>query len=316
LNLSERTGYRKPTAHCANFPYMQQTKIRTPTGAVATLWIRNDLFGAEGLIACVGEIEAAEPYDARELLRCAAERATASGCSRIVGPLDGDTWHRYRVNVGPHDEPPFFLEPRNPDWWEEVFRSSGFQEEAAYFTALHEDLAKRDSRIDRARARLEAGGVTIRTFRPDAAEEDLRLLHRVSLEAFAHNHLYSPIGEEAFRGMFEPLLGVLDFRFVLIAERGGESVGFVFAFPEFEEGKRRGKIETLVVKTVAVRDGRPQAGLGAVLVGMVEDVARAAGFRRSIHALMHENNVSRNLSAKTTHPIRRYVLFSKTLLAG
>lgn len=41
--------------------------------------------------------------------------------------------------------------------------------------------------------------------------------------------------------------------------------------------------------------------------------ARALGFTRAIHALMHETNKSRNLSAHYAKTIRRYTLFSKKL---
>jgi len=37
------------------------------------------------------------------------------------------------------------------------------------------------------------------------------------------------------------------------------------------------------------------------------------GFTRAIHALMHETNKSRNLSARYARTIRRYTLFSKRL---
>jgi hypothetical protein len=37
------------------------------------------------------------------------------------------------------------------------------------------------------------------------------------------------------------------------------------------------------------------------------------GFRRAIHALMHETNVSRRLSDRYARTMRRYALFSRPL---
>jgi hypothetical protein len=41
--------------------------------------------------------------------------------------------------------------------------------------------------------------------------------------------------------------------------------------------------------------------------------ARALGFRRAIHALIHESNVSGRISARTAQTMRRYALFAKPL---
>ena len=40
---------------------------------------------------------------------------------------------------------------------------------------------------------------------------------------------------------------------------------------------------------------------------------RQLGYMRAIHALMHEQNASRNLSRQYAHPMRGYALFGKAL---
>ena len=100
---------------------------------------------------------------------------------------------------------------------------------------------------------------------------------------------------------------------VLLAEQGGRPVGNVFAIPDLAQAQRGQPVTTVIVKTLAVLPGRAQAGLGAVLLDGVHVAARRLGFTRSIHALMHETNQSRNLSAHYAQTIRRYTLFSRTL---
>ena len=92
-----------------------------------------------------------------------------------------------------------------------------------------------------------------------------------------------------------------------------EPVGFVFALPDLMQKRRGETLDTVIVKTVAVLPGRRQAGLGSVLVALAHDGARRLGYRRSIHALMHESNQSLNLSAHYARPFRRYTLFAKEL---
>jgi hypothetical protein len=55
------------------------------------------------------------------------------------------------------------------------------------------------------------------------------------------------------------------------------------------------------------------AGLGALLLSQVQEIARRAGFKRCVHALMYEGNVSRNTSLRYATVMRRYALFSREL---
>ena len=46
---------------------------------------------------------------------------------------------------------------------------------------------------------------------------------------------------------------------------------------------------------------------------MCQRAAHQLGYTRAIHALMHEQNASRNLSRRFAQPMRRYALFGKAL---
>jgi hypothetical protein len=48
-------------------------------------------------------------------------------------------------------------------------------------------------------------------------------------------------------------------------------------------------------------------------VAEVQQRAAALGYTRAVHALMHEQNVSRNISRRYAETIRRYALFAKRL---
>jgi len=48
--------------------------------------------------------------------RCSRGRRSlrAAGCALAAGPVDGDTWHRYRLVTWSDGTPPFSLEPFSP----------------------------------------------------------------------------------------------------------------------------------------------------------------------------------------------------------
>ena len=74
-----------------------------------------------------------------------------------------------------------------------------------------------------------------------------------------------------------------------------------------------GRIDTAIVKTLAVLPERRFAGLGSHLAAASRRTARAMGCRRLIHALMHESNSSRRIRAAYATPLRGYTLFAKPL---
>lgn len=100
---------------------------------------------------------------------------------------------------------------------------------------------------------------------------------------------------------------------ILLAEREGKAVGFLFAAPDLLQAQRGAPIDTLILKTVAVLPGRAYAGLGILLAERCHAKARDLGYRRVVHALMHDANRSRNVSAHYATPIRGYTLFSRQL---
>ncbi|HZP84776.1 MAG TPA: hypothetical protein VFB21_24285 [Chthonomonadaceae bacterium] len=149
----------------------------------------------------------------------------------------------------------------------------------------------------------------------DAArmEEELRRIYALSLVSFRHNFLYTPIAEAEFLTQYRQILPFLRPELALLAERGGERVGFLFALPDLLQTRRGQPCDTVILKTVAVLPGRDTAGLGNLLGARCHAVAHALSYRRAIHALMHDSNNSRNVSGHYAQPMRRYTLFAKPL---
>jgi GNAT superfamily N-acetyltransferase len=227
--------------------------------------------------------------------------------------MDGNTWRRYRFVTARGNEPSFFLEPDHPDSWPADWTAAGFQPLATYFSALNTDLARTDADVTRAGERLRARGIRVRALDPSRFAEELRRIFAVSVRSFPGNFLYTPIAEEEFLNQYCPIRQHVVPELVLIAEEGGEAVGYIFALPDLLAAAH-GPVKTVIIKTVAVLPERRCAGLGVFLVQEVQHIARKLGYARAIHALMHESNNSRNLSARYAKPFRRYTLYSRTPL--
>jgi L-amino acid N-acyltransferase YncA len=264
-------------------------------------------------IGTVGGFQATSGAAAAAVLGRAADRLRAATCTLAIGPMDGNTWRRYRFVTDAGTEPSFLLEPTNPPEWPAWWRAAGFAPLAEYYSTATADLATRDARLGGVATRMAAAGVTIRPMDVTHFEEELGRIYDVSVVSFQENYLYTPLPREEFVGQYRAVQSKVRPELVLLAEQAGRTVGYVFAIPDLAQAQRGEPVTTVIVKTLAVVPGRTNAGLGALLLDTVHQAAQRLGFKRAIHALMHETNKSRNLSAHYAQMIRRYTLFARRL---
>jgi predicted N-acetyltransferase YhbS len=259
----------------------------------------------------IGHFAARDGEAACLLLSHACRRLAESGCSVAVGPMDGTTWRRYRFVTTRGSEPPFFLEPDNPQEYPTWFEAAGFAPLARYYSNLDPDLGWGVPAA--LRGRLERNGITIRPLDPDDFDGELGRIHVISVASFRDNFLYSPISRDEFIALYTRIRPVVQPELVLFAECAGEPVGFIFAVGDQLNRRPDGSVETVIIKSLAVLPAWNGKGIGALLMAEVTAAARALGYRRGIHALMHEDNRSRSLSGHHGTVMREYTLYSRRL---
>jgi hypothetical protein len=240
------------------------------------------------------------------LLVRASERLREEGCALAVGPVDGDTWHRYRLVTWTDGTPPFFLEPHSPLDAVVPWQRAGFTPLETYASYRDDALAARDPRVPALEARLLAGGVTLRALDLERFDEELVQIHALALRGFADAPLYAPIGFEQFAALYRPLEPLLDPRLCPVAVRDGRIAGVLFALRDPRAP------HTVVLKTVVRDAGRQLAGLGFVLTARARATAHALGMTRAVSALQHDGSVARSLADHAV-VFRRYAVFAKEL---
>lgn len=247
--------------------------------------------------AALGAFVCDAPEAGSRLIREAIARLKAEGFAAVLGPMDGSTWAKHRLVVESDGRPPFLLEPENPAHYVEAFEHSGLKIVSRYVSAVRQaNVAVNQS--------AAPTGLRLRNFDPDKAEEELTRIHALSLEAFASNTFYQPIGLDEFLGSYRPVLKAVDPELVLLAEdEAGELKAFLFAIPNLAEGS---KPKSVILKTYASR----VKGGGSMLANAFHERARKRGYSDVIHALMHESNLSATHSGNTGgHVFRRYAIW-------
>ena len=286
--------------------------------ARCSLWWQNvPAYNAERL-GFIGHYAAHEARAAQCLLAQACAHLAEQGCTLAVGPLDGNTFRHYRLlterAVAGRQQPPFFLEPDNPDDWPDHWRQAGFLPFAQYVSAIGE-LPAADPRTASLAQRVADHGILIRAVDLHEFAAELQRIYGVVRKSFHNNFLYTPIDAAEFMAQYAPVRNYIQPSLVLLAEQAGEPVGFIFALPDLAQAQRGESVDTVIIKTVGVVPELGGLGLGGLLVARCQLAARALGYRYAIHALMVEDNRSRKISAHYAQVMRRYTLFAKPLPA-
>jgi len=281
-------------------------------GACASLWWESVPHSEDGKVGLIGYFYASSVEAGCGLLRLACDRLREVGCELALGPMNGSTWRPYRLVLGNHGRPSFFMEPKNPEEWVESFKSAGFSVDSDYTSAVV-DLGVGGPDLDRIRRDFAGMGLRMRPLHADRYLAELEAIHALSVEAFANNPWFTPQSFDDFRGGYERLQEHIVPEFVLAAECGDRLEGFVFGLPDLNALAAWRK-PALIVKTLAVHPRSRFRGLGTILVDEVQKRAREAGYEEAIHALQHVGNPSVRLGGRF-NPIvfRHYALFRRRL---
>ena len=266
-------------------------------------------------IGAIGELKIDNKEVGLELLNKCEEIFKEKGISKIVAPMNGNTWKQYRTLKESTEEPPFLMENVSPIEFNEIFEAAGYYETGTY-TSTKGRISDfyNENVLDEIEKIIKDEGIVIRILDKTNGVEDLRKIYNVSVKSFARNPFYTPIEERDYLEQYTNYLDKVDEDFILLAEKDGKEVGFLFAIPNLIEIQSKGKIETLVLKTIAVLPEYESLGIGNVMTRMIARKAIDKGYKNWIFAFMYKDNTSQKLAQRNgTHIIRKYALYGKDI---
>lgn len=278
------------------------TDFETASRPGASLRIYRDAPSWDGMrTAALGGLAFEDEAAAVALLDDVISTLRDEAFAAVIGPMDGDTWHSYRTIIQSDGSAPFALEPQSGPFDHAALTAAGFAPISEYVSARARLLDTLGP------APVAMPGITITTWDGTDAEALISRLFVMSGSAFAGNHFFKPIGLDEFLALYRPILPMLDPRHILFAHSdNGDLVGFLFGYPD----RRAQHKPSAVLKTYA----SGLKGVGHLLADHYHRRALELGHETVIHALMHENNVSKDRSTRHKAEIfRRYALMGRKL---
>ncbi len=264
-------------------------------------------------LGLIGFFDAQNDPDAvSELFDAAAATLRQYGSRKMIGPIDGDTWHRYRVNAGPFETPPFLLEPWNPPYYAELWERSGFTILETYSSRRIDDVEPVAERLSEKFASARNGGYVFEPFDRSDFQRTLERIYRLSLEIFRDNYLYSDISFDDFCSLYYGADRLIEDDSIWFARApDGSDAGFAFTYPNRTPKDPHG--DALNFKTLGVLPAHRRGGTGAALMFCGYEAGLRRGFQAVNHCLMRAGNPSEKLDSGHGKPFREYFLYERAV---
>ena len=263
---------------------------------------RDAPFWGEKKTAAVGQFKLRAAEEATALLSRAVAQLKSEGFEALIGPMDGDTWHNYRSVTESEGSPAYLMEPKSGPHDVAALMQCGFRHISRYVSMR---VATRDAIGPRPE---NSTGLEIVNWDGDNAESFFGEVYDFSVEGFARNAFYKPITRQEFLGLYTPYVAFLKPELIFFARHpNADLAGFLFGIPDYAQGPQTA---TVILKTYA----SAVRGAGFLLADAFHRNALDGGFETTIHALMHDDNVSQDRSSKHGAVVfRRYALFGLDL---
>ena len=268
----------------------------------------------------IGNVNIHEKYRKNEeqLFNKVFEELKKEGIEIIIGPLNGTTWNTYRYVTEKGNGKPFLLEPWNEDYSVSLFEKLDFKHLAGYISTVMEGMNSNgrknlNKKIEKLKKFDYYKDIKVESAENKDLMAVLNKVYDLTVEAFKNNFLYSELEREIFLKMYMSYEDKIIKKFFKMLYLGDELIGYVFGIPDYAELGYKGKIDTIILKTIAVSPIYNGKGMGYILINSLVEEAEKEGYENVIYALMHQSNVSKNIGLLLGNMLRKYTLFIKEL---
>jgi GNAT superfamily N-acetyltransferase len=276
-----------------------------------------------------------DPEAARALVDAAAAWLRQRGMERIRGPLSFSTNEEMPVGVlvTGFESAPFIMTAHNPPYYDTLLRSTGLEkvrDVLAYLLKRSEAPERWVRGVERVSRRA---GVTVRSLDMRRFDREIATIKAIYNSAWQRNWGFVPMTDAEFDYIAKEFKPFVDPDLCLIAEVGGEPVGFCLALPDLNEilqripngrlfptgifklllGRR--KIRGVRMLTLGFREGFQHLGLGTHLYLRGWQNALDRGYSRGEASWILEDNLEmrRAMENLAGEPYKRFRIYEREL---
>ena len=292
-----------------------------PVGRFAVTTYPDDDTAYLGFYECADDDNAAR-FLFDEAIRFCREK----GFSKIVGPVDGSFWQKYRLKINLFDRPPYTGEPYNKPYYFRQFTDNGFTV-SEHYTSNHFHPLEENYRNDRYEKRfrqfLQKG---YRIESPTDENYDLILdrVYDMIMELYSDFPIFKLLSREDFKEIYSSYKLIMNMSMTKIAFFEDKAVGFFISIPDYGSEVYHAGLFSIpkILKTkkspkqyVMLYMGvlPEHKGLGITLVYSIMQELSRNGLP-SVGALMRDGKLTQHYASEIVTEVYEYVLLEHTLL--
>ncbi|MCL1922607.1 MAG: hypothetical protein FWG15_01840 [Propionibacteriaceae bacterium] len=185
-------------------------------------------------VAYLGFFEAEDDTIAHELLSWAETTARGLSRERMIGPVDGSFWLRYRMKVD-HFDVPYAFEPYNQPGYHSWWTAFGYSTVHRYSSSFYPQITDKDldAGADQLVAVMTQQGYRVESLRLADWDQLLPQIYSLVMELYSTFPVFNTITFEAFAQLFGPLRTICDPHLITVAWQEDTLVGFSIVLPDY-----------------------------------------------------------------------------------
>lgn len=261
---------------------------------------RDNKIGAVGFFECEDDDEVS-----KQLLAAALDWLRNQGASKVIGPMNFNTWNQYRFITESEGDKPFSLEPSHKDYYPELWEAAGFTKKWSYYSGKRDDFSTILPYTKPAYEGALKEGFTIRSANADSLEREMRIFHDLTMKVFGSNVGFVPISFEEYAFAYDPLKALFDSRLSHFIEKDGQPIGFSYSLADQVDPDSK----RVILKTIGLLPEWQGKHLGAALAYAQHEEMQRQGFKEIIYALIAEGNAIGKMEYPGASIFRRYALY-------
>lgn len=228
---------RHPFWGHAEGEYFLARRGRVPVGRVAAIRDRHHDERHGERAGFFGFLETEEdPGTAAALLDAARGWLRGRGASFLRGPVSPSLNYEAGLLVEGFEKRPFFMMPWNPPSVPALLEACGLRKSKDLLTFLFTPRMQFPEKVVRvAEAARRRSGVVLRTISLRSFREEAERIRLIYNRAWADNWGFVPLDAEEFHAEAAGMKDLLDPTYAVIAEAGGQAIGFALCLPDLNE---------------------------------------------------------------------------------
>jgi hypothetical protein len=236
--------------------------------------------------------------------------ARAQGAHQVIGPLNFKTAYDYRLRLDDFDEPAFWGEPTNPEFYVRLLKHQGFRIQQLYHTDFIDNLAEVKKLSDQKLGRALRGSdpLRVQNFSPELFEQEKTVILNLANLLFQENAAFQKVETFDFQLLYNPqTLAQADRKnSFLIYDEKNQVRGLCFSFAHpYDSG-------CLLVKSIGIDPAYRQSGRTFV-AALKRIFDYSTSYQKIAFCLMTEDNQAHRVTSQYLTRRRSYGLFQKKI---